>query len=117
MKKIVFLTSLLLCFYSCKYDQKSIDFNEELVAVSEDAEILKGNFIYYNDAGVFQTNSNIYGVVIDQTMLDLNKKVKPYQKKKTDIVTVTLEVKKYKHQNPIDIWENWIKIQRVIKIH
>ena len=117
MRKVILFSIFIVIALSCKNDKKTTEFNKPLIAVSENEQIIKGNFIYYDDAGVFQTNTEIYGVVIDEMMLELNDKIEPFKEKKTDIIPVTVKVKKFKHENPTDVWENWVAIKEIIDIH
>ncbi len=77
---------------------------------------LSGDFIYYADAAVFQTNNEIYGVVIDDKMHELNEAVKSYKNDVTDMVSVTVKAKKYKKPANEEGWPYRIEIKEIIKV-
>ena len=88
MKKIVFITLVLTAFISCKNDAKSKDVDSSLE--NEELTVLEGEFIYYADAAILQTATEIYGVVIDAKMHELDKQVQVYKKEDTDMVPVEI---------------------------
>ena len=86
--------------FSCKNEEKTGDVNfEENRAKSYDQNdgliTLKGDFVYYGDVAVLQTSKEIYGVVIDDNLQLLDKEAKPFKKEATDMVPVTIRVRKF----------------------
>lgn len=119
MRKLFVLAFALTLIVSCKSDSKeetvvdntkSYDQNDGLVTV-------KGEFIYLkkDNAAVLQTPSQIYGVVVDDTMLELDKEVAKYKKEDTDMVPVTVRVKRFKSDDP-NTWEFKVEIKDILKI-
>ena len=117
MKKLLLLSFCALIVLSCKNDSNSE--NTEASSKSYDQEdglvTMRGDFIYFGDAAVLQTKNDIYGVVVDEVMHDLDKQVKPYKKEDTDMVPVTVRVKRYETNNP-DTWKYRVEIKEILKI-
>jgi hypothetical protein len=102
MKKILILVLIAAVFTACKNDAKTETDTEANTTALENGKTAKqndglrtmvGQFIYYADAAVLQTRNNIYGVVINDKMHELNKMAEPYKKEPTDYVTVQVRGK------------------------
>ena len=98
MKKLILLLAII-AFVSCKKETKS----EENISPSEDINttgktekqsdgltLLKGEFIYYADAAVLQTHNEVYGVIIDDKMHELNEQVMKHKTAVTDMIPVEI---------------------------
>jgi hypothetical protein len=123
MKKVFTLLICASLFISCKNDSKteastieeseskSYDQNDGLVT-------LKGDFIYDQgqNAAVIQTaNNTIYGVVVDDNMKALNEKVKAFKKEDTDMIPVTVRVRRFE-SNKENTWKFHVEIKDIIKV-
>ncbi|WP_179344502.1 hypothetical protein [Winogradskyella ursingii] len=120
MKKISFIVLLCVALVGCKNDtkqdvnleenrDKSYDQNDGLI-------IMKGEFVYYADAAVLQTPREIYGVVIDENMHQLNNKVKEFKKEDTDMVPVTVRVRKFAKAEDEEGWPYRVEIKEILKV-
>ena len=117
---LLFCASLLV---SCKNDpKKEADNIEESASKTYDQNdgliTLKGDFIYdkNQNAAVIQTaNSTIYGVVVDDNMKALNDKVKAFKKEDTDMVPVTVRVRRFE-SNEENTWKYRVEIKETIKV-
>jgi hypothetical protein len=98
MKKTILLVLVFSVFISCKNDSKS-NTNNQAVSVddvnktskqNDGLTLLKGDFIYFADAAVLQTHREVYGVIIDEKMHELNDQVKQYKEAVTDMVPVEI---------------------------
>ncbi|GAB5564878.1 MAG: hypothetical protein Wins2KO_19410 [Winogradskyella sp.] len=121
MKKIIIILITLLTFSACKNDAKANEVNlEENRAKSYDANdgyiTMRGEFIYYGDAAVFKVGNEMYGVVIDDNMHTLNEQVKPFKKEDTDMVPVTVRVKRFKKPEGEEGWPNRVIIKDILKV-
>ena len=119
----VFLLCISL-FVSCKNDSKT---EKESVATEEGAALksysqndglitMRGDFIFYEDASVLQTPNEIYGVVIDDNMHKLNTRVQQYKKEATDMVPVTVRVKKFAKPEGEEGWPFRVEIKEILKV-
>ena len=97
MKKLLTILLVATIFTACKSDAKTevsqdseAGENKKTAKQSENLRTLVGQFIYYADAAVLQTKSDIYGVVINDKMHELNDMAKTYKKDPTDYVTVQI---------------------------
>lgn len=115
MKKTFFLIFILMAFASCKNDSKSPVVGEESHDQSNVRE-LTGNFIYYADAAVLQTRSELFGVIEDEKTLELVKMAEPLKDQPTDEVKVTLKVKVTKKPEHEEGWENRVEIIDIITV-
>jgi hypothetical protein len=113
MKKIIFITLILTAFISCKNDTKSKSIEP---VNNEDFTLLKGEFIYYADAAILQTDIDIYGVVIDAKMHELDKQVQAYKKEDTDMVPVEIKGKIIQKPENEEGWPFRVEIKEIINI-
>lgn len=127
MKKALVLFLMFTVLISCKDEKKpqgdaSQDTNDN---VAEDAKTVRqsdgliaihGKFLYYADAAVLQTPTEIYGVVIDEKMQELVDQTKPYKKNPEDMVPVTIRARLFKKEPNEEGWENRIEIKEILKV-
>jgi hypothetical protein len=120
MRKIGLIFTIALVLFSCKNETKSEVNLEENRAKSYNENdgfvTMKGEFVYYADAAVFQTSNEIYGVVIDENMHLLEKQVKAFKKEETDMVPVTVRVKKFEKAEGEEGWQYRVQIKEVLKV-
>ncbi len=119
MKRVSIIIILFTILSACKNDKSSDQNLEENRAKSYDQNdgliTIKGDFIYYQDAAVLQTPTEIYGVVVDENMHELNEKVTPHKKEATDMVPVTVRVKRFE-SNQKDTWKYKVEIKEILKV-
>lgn len=116
MKKSLFLVFILMAFTGCKNDSKSpivgdADRDDQL-----DVRELTGNFIYFDDAGVLQTKSELFGVIEDEKAQELIKRAEPLKDQPTDEVNVTLKVKVSEKPKHEEGWDNRVEIIEIITV-
>ncbi|WP_282134640.1 hypothetical protein [Seonamhaeicola maritimus] len=102
-KSIILFTCLFFTFLSCKQEQKS-------------GEIISGDYVFHGDAAVLQTDTLIYGVIINEKAHELNQKIEPLKKLPTDMVKVEIRgvINKEKHETIL--WEDKIEITEILKV-
>lgn len=117
MKNKLIIISCFLVFLSCKSDKKEKAVHKDLQKKETltQAMTLNGNFIYYDNAAVLQTRSEIYGVIVDSMLHVLDKQSKPYKKEDTDMVPVTVRAKLSNKKDKTE-WAKKIEILEVVKI-
>lgn len=105
MKKLILfiIATTLLIIASCKSEKKS-----------EEASLIRGEFILIDDAGVLKGKDFIYGVVIDKMANELNQKIKPLQREEYDMVPVV--IKGFIKPNPKEGWPEVVEIQDIIGV-
>jgi len=120
MKKINLIIILSLVVFACKNEAKTEVNLEENRAKSYDQNdglvTMKGEYVYYADAAVFQTASDIYGVVIDDNLQLLEKQVKPFKKEATDMVPITVRVRKFAKPEGEEGWPFRVEIKEILKV-
>ncbi len=120
MKKFNLIIILVLVLLSCKNETKTevnLEGNREKSYDQNDGFItMKGEFVYYADAAVFQTSNEIYGVVIDENLQLLEKQVKPFKKEATDMVPVTIRVRKFEKPESEEGWQYRLEIKEILKV-
>ena len=119
MKKLLILLLAVTSFYSCKNDSKKKDTTTE--SNSETIEtagltLLKGEYIYYGDAAVLQTKHQVYGVVIDKKMQELEDLAKAYKNSETDMVPVEIRGKVIQKPEEEEGWPYRIEIKEIINV-
>ncbi|MFD1616131.1 hypothetical protein [Gelatiniphilus marinus] len=100
IKKIFILLLTLSTFISCK----------------KEGEILIGEFVYYADAAVLQTEDEIYGVIINPKVDKLNQKAKAFKKEPTDFVQVEIRGKITKKPEGEEGWDNRVEIKEILSV-
>ena len=119
MKNTFFIILILASFISCKKNTQIKQQNATTTLTPKENDnlpLIKGDFIYYADAAVIKTVSKIYGVVIDHQMHELDKQVKPYKKKSTDMVPVEIKGKIIPKPENEEGWPLKIEIKKVLKV-
>ncbi len=115
MKKLPILLLILITIVGCKNDKKKDNTLDDQTNQTDVVQ-LTGNFIYYADAAVFQTKSELYGVVDNEKTMDLIIQAEPLKNESTDEVVATLKVRITKKPENEEGWENRIEIIEIIKV-
>jgi len=124
MKKTILLALVVSTILSCKNDSKT---NEEKGILSEDSSsktakqndgltLLKGDFIYFADAAVLQTHREVYGVVIDEKMHELDKQVQQYKNEITDMVPVEIRGKIIPKPENEEGWPYRVEVKEILNV-
>lgn len=124
MKKIILSVLILSALISCKNDSKkdnqeeiiTTDSSEKTAKQSDGLTLLKGNFIYFADAAVLQTHREVYGVVIDEKMHELDKQVQQYKIETTDMVPVEIRGKIIPKPENEEGWPFRIEIKEILNV-
>ena len=120
MKNSTIILSLSLVLFACKNETKTEVNLEENRAKSYNQSdgfiTVRGEFVYYADAAVLQTANEIYGVVIDENMHLLEKQVKAFKKEDTDMVPVTVRVRKFEKPKDEEGWQYRVEIKEILKV-
>ncbi len=127
MKKILLLLLSVCVLSSCKNDTKTEgkDANIETIDVdspdrtkkqSDGLTLLKGEFVYYADAAVLQTHRDIYAVVIDEKMHELDNMAKKHKKEATDYVTVAIRGKITPKPENEEGWPYRVEIKEIMEV-
>ncbi|WP_370390187.1 hypothetical protein [uncultured Winogradskyella sp.] len=120
MKNIGKVLLVCLLVMTCKNESKgTTEFEKDInKSYSQDDGLItvKGDFVYYADAAVLQTKTNIYGVVIDENMHKLDEQVKPFKEEATDMVPVTVRVRKFEKDPNEEGWQYRVEIKEILKV-
>ena len=116
MKKLIFLLALAVTFTSCKNDSKTTSTEDQADVVNNELTLLKGEFVYYADAAVLQTSSDVYGVIIDEKMHELDNQAKAYKVDHTDMVPVEIKGKLIPKAEGEEGWPFKVEIIEIIKV-
>ena len=105
MKKIQLLVLVLVFLSACKNDKKDTENTIETIETDMENDgltLLEGNFISYADAAVFQTQTSLFGVVINEKSQELANQAKPLKKQDTDMVKARVKGSIEKTDTEID---------------
>lgn len=124
MKNSVLLLVFFMALTSCKNESKSdkktdgIENQDEKAATqNDDLVLIKGEFVYFADAAVLQTNSSsIYGVIINGKMHELDKLAQQYKNDPTDYVSVEIRGEIIPKPENEEGWPYRIDIKEIIKV-
>ena len=122
MKKTILLAIILLTFISCKNNSKSNteDIPEDGITKtakqSDGLTLLKGDFIYFEDAAVLQTHREVYGVIINEKMHELNKQVQQYKVEITDMIPVEIRGEIIPKPENEEGWPYLIEIKEILNV-
>lgn len=124
MKNIALLLVLFLVLTGCKNDSKS-DKNSDNIEDQDDKTtkqndglvLLKGEFVYFADAAVLQTNSSsIYGVIINEKMHELDKLAKQFKSEATDYVFVEIRGEIIPKPENEEGWPYRVNIREILNV-
>jgi hypothetical protein len=117
MKKITVIFILFLSFMACKglLHRKTSSTLKEDSAITVNLKTITGEFLYIDNAAVLKTNVDIYGVVIDEKLHELNSKCNPLKEDKYDMVLVTIKGVIIKNPQP-DGWKEIIEIKDILSV-
>ncbi|MEZ4797120.1 MAG: hypothetical protein R2785_08115 [Flavobacteriaceae bacterium] len=123
MKKILLYLITITLFVACKNEVKS-DVKEEAIDVSQQRTekqsdgltLLKGEFIYYADAAVLQTHRQMYAVVLDEKMHELDEMAKAFKKEATDFVQVEIRGKITPKPDNEEGWPYRVEIKEILNV-
>lgn len=123
MKKILLILITITAFMACKNDAKSELQDEATDASQQRTEkqsdgltLLKGEFIYYADAAVLQTHREMYAVIIDDKMHELDNMAKPFKKEATDFVQVEIRGKITPRPENEEGWDYRVEIKEILNV-
>ena len=102
----VFVISVLGCKNNSKNTSETTD----------DSTIIKGNYIYFEDAAVLQNDVEIYGVYLNDLAKELNEKAAPLKTNETDMVNVEVRAIVSSKEDPKILWEKKLEIVEIISI-
>lgn len=124
MKKSVIVLLVMLVFTACKNEAKNMEDTDLKTenTIPEDVKTAKqndgltlfsGQFVYFADAAVLQTRNDIYGVIINEKMHELDAMAKPFKVDPTDYVTVQLRGKLIPKPKDEEGWPYRIDIMEI----
>ncbi|MEZ4793775.1 MAG: hypothetical protein R2783_10015 [Gelidibacter sp.] len=117
MKKIIAILVIGTALISCKNDSKKEETTGiETTETANNIREISGKFMYYADAAVFQTKSELYGVVPNEMLEDLILQSEPLKTEPSDEVAATLKVKVSKKPENEEGWDNRIEIIEIVKV-
>ena len=124
MKNIYKTLILMLSFLGCKNESNmsssgsnnETDTQEKTISQSDGLTLLKGEFIYYADASVLQTQQQMYGVVIDEKMHELNLMAKNFKNEDTDFVEVEIRGKITPKPKDEEGWDYRVEIKEIVNV-
>jgi galactokinase len=124
MKNIYMTLILMLSFLGCKNESNmsssgsnnETDTQEKTISQSDGLTLLKGEFIYYADASVLQTQQQMYGVVIDEKMHELNLMAKNFKNEDTDFVEVEIRGKITPKPKDEEGWDYRVEIKEIVNV-
>lgn len=126
MKKILLLLMIFATLISCKNNSKSensenkdsLDVKTERTAKQSDGLVLlKGEFVYFADAAVLQTNaSSIYGVVVNEKMHELDRLAQQFKTEPTDYVFVEIRGEIVPKPENEEGWPYRVNIKEILNV-
>ncbi len=117
MKKFFVIIFVFAALTSCKNDQKkeeSVDTETKTEEVA-DLTTISGEFLFLEDAAVLKTHSEVYGVVIDDKMHELNNKCQPLKKEVYDMIPVVVKGNVLPNPNE-EGWKEVIEIKEIVSV-
>ncbi|KAB1069844.1 hypothetical protein F6U93_03270 [Tamlana haliotis] len=114
MRKLFFITLILTAFISCKNESKP----EETTATYSENELttIKGDFVYFEGAGVLQSHNTIYGVLDSGQLKALVAQADKIKTEPTDMVQVEIKGKVTDQKDDVILWENKVEIVEIINV-
>jgi hypothetical protein len=109
MKKLiilVFVITILGCKNSSKHNTED----------SDNTELITGSYIFFDDAAVLQNDTQIYGVILNDLVKELNKKAALLKTNETDMVSVEIRGIITTKEDPKILWEKKLEIVEIINV-
>jgi len=97
-------------------NQITADGPERTAKQSDGLTLLKGEFLYLADAAVLQTHKEVYAVVIDEKMHELDDMVKSYKTEDTDMVPVEIRGKITQKPEGEEGWPFRVEIKEILNV-
>ncbi len=122
MKKTFLLVFALIALGSCKNETKAedknntIDNSEKIEVENNELTLIKGVFIYIDDAAVLQTTEEVYTVIVDAKMHELNAEVQKYKTESTDMIPVEVKGKIIPRPENEEGWPFRVEIKEIITV-
>ena len=126
LAKMSMVAALLLGANAYAIDNVKVNGDAKLYYATDDSEktekqndgltLLKGDFIYFADAAVLQTHREVYGVVIDEKMHELDKQVQQYKIETTDMIPVEIRGKIIPKDENEEGWPYRVEIKEIINV-
>ena len=77
--------------------------------------LLRGEYIYTDEAAVLYGNDFVYGVTLDEKAKELAQQVESYKREDFDMVPVILKAKVKDNPNE-EGWDKIIEIKNIVKV-
>ena len=116
MKIYKTLILILLFSFSCNSKQNKVVSNEVIETKNNDLIILSGDYVFYNNAAVLQTNKNVYGIIINEKVNELNEKLSSIKKDEFDFVPVILKGRLKNKDKNDEGWSVKLEITDIVEI-
>ncbi len=87
-----------------------------LACAKETTREIDGEFLYIADAAVIKGDNFIYGVKVDQKMMELADQVKKYKKDNFDMIPVKVEGILSEKEKGAEGWDTIVEIKKIISI-
>lgn len=101
MQRFVIILSVLFAIVSCE---------------NNEVEQLEGEFLYYDNAAVLQSEQAIYGINLDEGSQKLIKQAKGYKKSPMDFVPVIIKGVKIPKETDQEGWDTIVYVKEVIAV-
>ena len=116
MKIYKILILFLLISFSCDSKQNKVVSNEVVETKNNDLIILSGDYVFYNNAAVLQTNKNVYGIIINEKVNELNEKLSSIKKDEFDFIPVILKGRLKNKDKNDEGWSVKLEITEIVEI-
>lgn len=129
MKNVFVVLLMLVSITACKNDksenvtdgssniESNVD-NGKTAKQNDGLIAIHGNYLFVaqDNAAVLQTSTQMYGVVINDVVKELNAQVDPLKNEPYDMIPITVRGKLIKNEGVKDEWENKIEIEEILKV-
>ena len=117
MKLYRILICIALISFSCdkKKDSRAVSTNI-VETKNNDLIIISGEYIFYNNAGVLQTNKNVYGIIVNDKVNELNQQLSTIKKDEYDFVPVVLKGHLRSKKEGEEGWSVKLEITEIVEI-
>ena len=114
------LYKILICIalisFSCDKKNSKPVLNNLVETKNNDQIIVSGEYIFYENAGVLQTNKKVYGIIINDKVIELNEKLSTIKKDEYDFVPVILKGKLHSKSENEEGWSVKLEITEIVEI-
>ena len=79
--------------------------------------LFTGDFLYFDNAAVLNTGQTVYGMVVNDKIMELDSMVQPFKTEPTDMISVGIRGKLIPKDKNAEGWDYSIEVEEIVDIY